>query len=325
MADLSLEIGWICLAAYQPDVQLLATQIDSISKQTVTTWRCEIGIDGQDSNTREAVEELVAGDSRFRVHEFPANVGFYRNFERLLARVPADADWVALSDQDDEWFPQKLELHIPLLKDASLAFGQAFVVDIERPGEKPALAVRRPAGLIAALIDNQVTGSMAVFHRGLVDIAVPFPASTDSAFHDHWLGLCALVADGIGVTAEPLQNYVQHGANVIGEEQRSGLGSRLRRLAKVANKDQSMGVDYISEHRWGWRVSMARTLIERMPDCRTADRKALSTVADDHLSPRLLRMFALEVLRGRAPALRAVALLVGAARSPRTRARRVTL
>lgn len=323
MADPSLGSGWICLAAYRPDVELLAIQIDSIRHQTLTTWQCEIGIDGQDSKTREAIKGLVADDFRFSIHEFSANVGFYRNFERLLARVPVDADWVAFSDQDDEWFPHKLETLLPLLSDSSLAFGQAFVVDIERPGESPALAVRRAAGLTAALIDNQVTGCMSVFRRDLVDIALPFPTETDSAFHDHWLGLCALSTEGIGVTLEPLQNYVQHGANVIGEERHPGLGSRIRRLAKVSTNGQSGGVDYISEHRWGWRVSMARTLLQRIPDGRAVDLKALSAIAADRLTPRLLRMFAREVVAGKAPALRAAALLVGAARSPRRRARNV--
>jgi len=324
MATPSPGSGWICLAAYRPDTELLATQIESIRKQTVTTWHCEIGIDGPDPKAREALEGLVAGDSRFSIHEFAANIGFYRNFERLLANVPADAEWVALSDQDDEWFPHKLEILVPLLKTASLAFGQAYVVDTERPDENPALAVRRSASLTAALIDNQVTGSMAVFRRDLVNLALPFPAETDSAFHDHWLGLCALVTEGIEVTLEPLQNYVQHGANVIGEERRPGLVSRLRRLATSSKKDQTTGVDYISEHRWGWRVSMATTLIKRMPEDRTADRKALGAVASDRLTPGLLRNFAREVIMGKAPALRTAALLMGAARSPRRRSRPTT-
>ena len=317
----SLGNGWICLAAYRPNLELLAIQIDSIRKQTVTTWRCVIGVDGKDSVVRDAIIDMVAEDSRFTVHEFPVNVGFYRNFERLLASTPPGVDWVALSDQDDEWFPEKLETLLPFLKHTSLAFGQAFVVDIARSRENPAIAVRRSAGLAAALIDNQVTGCMSVFRRDLVDLALPFPAETDAAFHDHWLGLCALVSDGVGVSSEPLQNYVQHGANVIGEERRSGLRSRLRRLAEVSNRGQSTGLDYISEHRWGWRVSMAKTLVHRVPSGRIADLKVLSAVADDRLTPLLFRILARDVVAGRAPALRAAGLLLGAARSPRRRAR----
>lgn len=320
MPSPSMGNGWICLAAYRPDIDLLAIQINSIRRQSVSTWRCAIGIDGKDPTAREAIVGLVAGDSRFSVHEFPENVGFYRNFERLLANAPTDVDWVAFSDQDDEWFPQKLATLLPLLANASLAFGQAYVVDVARSQDNPPLAVRRSAGLTAALIDNQVTGCMSVFRRDLLDLALPFPAATDSAFHDHWLGLCALASDGIEVTLEPLQNYVQHGANVIGEEKRSGLANRIQRLVSVSEKDQSSGVDYLSEHRWGWRVSMAKTLLRRLPSGNFADQKVLSTVARDRLTPRLLGMWSREVAAGRAPALRAAGLLLGAAHSPHRRA-----
>ena len=51
----------------------------------------------------------MAGDERFVLSRSPRRLGFYRNFERALALVPRDADYVALADQDDAWHPDKLE------------------------------------------------------------------------------------------------------------------------------------------------------------------------------------------------------------------------
>ena len=50
----------------------------------------------------------IAGDSRFHLHRNRENLGFYHNFEAVLADVPPEAEFVALSDQDDVWHPDKL-------------------------------------------------------------------------------------------------------------------------------------------------------------------------------------------------------------------------
>jgi hypothetical protein len=59
------------------------------------------------------------------VHEFPERLGFYRNFERILAAVDPSADWIALADQDDHWYPGKLETMAPALESHALVAGQA--------------------------------------------------------------------------------------------------------------------------------------------------------------------------------------------------------
>ena len=64
---------------------------------------------------RRLVAEIVGDDPRFEVIGWDDNLGFYLNFERLLLAVPDDAAWVALSDQDDRWYPDKLERLVPLL------------------------------------------------------------------------------------------------------------------------------------------------------------------------------------------------------------------
>ena len=167
--------GWICLAAYAADRGLFAAQIESIKAQTVTDWRCVVGMDGPDPKLREFAEALVAGDARFEVVEFGERLGFYRNFERLLVTVAADASWVALSDQDDRWEPGKLARLLPGLEaGAGAVVGAARVVD--RDGVVIAERTRRHrSGILALIMDNQVTGSLAVFSPEVVRFGLPFP------------------------------------------------------------------------------------------------------------------------------------------------------
>ncbi len=120
--------GVVVLAAYRPQPELFRIQLESIRAQTRTDWRCLVGADGGQEEIRRLVAEAVGDDPRFEVVGWDENLGFYLNFERLLATVPEDAGWVALSDQDDRWYPDKLERILPLLEHDSLAVGQARVI-----------------------------------------------------------------------------------------------------------------------------------------------------------------------------------------------------
>ena len=59
-------------------------------------------------DTTVSIERLVEDDERFVVSRAEERGGFYRNFERALGMVPARAELVALCDQDDRWYPDKL-------------------------------------------------------------------------------------------------------------------------------------------------------------------------------------------------------------------------
>ncbi len=210
--------GVVVLAAYHPDPELFAVQLRSIRDQSRPDFRCLIGADGGQAEVRALVAEVVGGDDRFEVVGWDDNLGFYLNFERLLALVPEDVSWVALSDQDDRWYPDKLQRLVPLLDDVTLATGQARVV--EWPGDRIVLerTDRRVVPAEDLLIQNQVTGALSVLRRELLDLALPFPRlHTVTQLHDHWLAMCAVVGGGYDVLDETVQDYVQHDGNQVGE------------------------------------------------------------------------------------------------------------
>src|SRR5690349_14521414 len=101
------------MAVYKPDPILLRRQVESLQRQTLTDWNCLVGIDGMDAGAFSALKQVVQDDNRFQIVEYETRVGFYHNFERVLAQVPRHAAWVALSDQDDVWHPEKLEKLVP--------------------------------------------------------------------------------------------------------------------------------------------------------------------------------------------------------------------
>lgn len=210
--------GCVVLAAYRPDPDLFRVQLESIRDQTRTDWRCLVGADSGQDEVRRLVADIVGDDPRFSVIGWDDNVGFYRNFERLLAAVPGDVGWVALSDQDDRWYPDKLARLVPLLDDVALVTGQARVV--MHPGNQVLLASteRKVVPAEDLLFENQVTGAFSVIRRDLLELALPFPRlHAVTQLHDHWLGMCAATTAGYQLFDAPLQDYVQHGGNLVGE------------------------------------------------------------------------------------------------------------
>ncbi|MFN7050803.1 MAG: glycosyltransferase, partial [Gemmobacter sp.] len=88
----------------------LQAQLDSLVAQTHANWALVASDDGSTDDSR-AILQRFAGDQAARhpvvVAEGPGR-GFVRNFLSLLAR-PGLSGPVALCDQDDIWFPDRLE------------------------------------------------------------------------------------------------------------------------------------------------------------------------------------------------------------------------
>ncbi|GAB3582469.1 hypothetical protein GCM10027579_12250 [Calidifontibacter terrae] len=292
------------MAVFHPDESLLRAQISSLKQQSLRRWTCHMVIDGADERTDSLLRAIVGSDDRFKVHHMPENVGFYANFERAVRLALPGAQWVALSDQDDVWDTDKLERLVPLIRgNVTGVMCQARLVNVE--GAVTGRTDRRMNRLPSLIFDNQITGSLSVFRSDIVEAALPFPAPTSSAYHDHWLGLVAAVHGRFVILDEVLQSYVQHGGNVLGEE----TGGRMRaRFTKLASGGFRQSLDVLAIDRWGWRKTMVDTLAQRFSDSQSP---ALSEVihAASGVHPALSA--ARGVIAHEIPPLRAAGLVAG--------------
>jgi hypothetical protein len=256
--------GFICLAVYRPDPEMFRRQLVSLKRQSLAAFRCLVGADGDPAGIRRLVIEAVGDDDRFEVVGFDRRVGFYRNFERLVALVPSSSDWFALADQDDEWHEDKLARLVPLLSSAAVVSCQGNVVPPE--GGPVSQTTRRRSSFLGLVAENQITGSFSVFRRDLLELALPFPEPTAAAFHDHWLAVCGHLRGGVGVSPLVLQEYVQHEAQVQGEDRPSALAAWKRLRQPVAGEVAAPGVVHRLVHdRFEWRRRMCVELLRRSP------------------------------------------------------------
>ena len=186
----------VCLASFDPPPGLLRRQIDSLRAQSDRNWICVISDDRSHPERRAEIERLVADDPRFVLSVSETSRGFYLNFERALRLAPPEAEFIALCDQDDVWYPDKLAALREAIGDAPLAYSDARLTDTEGAVLARSLwPKRRPntASLVSVIMHaNSIPGASQLIRADVARRALPFPRVPGWPFHDRWLPAVAL-------------------------------------------------------------------------------------------------------------------------------------
>ncbi|MDX8144068.1 glycosyltransferase [Lentzea sp. BCCO 10_0061] len=271
----------ICLATYNPPRHHFAAQLDSIRAQTHANWVCVISDDSSDEAGLATLHDVVGDDPRFIVVEHEQNAGFYGNFERALQLVPADAEFVALSDQDDLWDADKIETMLAEFADPSvlLAYCNMRLVDDNGTVITDRVWQDRPdqiTDLEQLLLLNTVTGAASMVRADvLAERMLPLPPSTPASYHDQWLAACALSIGRIAFVDRALHSYRQHGANVTGWQVPrladglpglKGLARYALGLDQDALAHKQPELDHIVEHETRRIAQFATVLLMRNHD-----------------------------------------------------------
>jgi glycosyltransferase involved in cell wall biosynthesis len=283
----------IALASYDPNLDLFRAQIDSIRAQSRGDWVCVISDDCSPPRVFERMREIVEADERFVLRRSARRRGFYGNFERALELLPRRVDYVALADQDDRWYAEKLATLADAIGDANLVYSDQRIVDSEGEVVAPSYwgeRINNYEDLTSLLITNTVTGAASLFRRDLLELALPFPQPPGEQYHDHWLGLVALASGRIAYVDEPLYNYVQHGGAALGHAAAvtapTGLGQRLSRLVRGSAGEAALGSR--AAYFYGLRrlQLLAQVLLMRCGDRLDAgSRRALQRMLRSERSP----------------------------------------
>ncbi|WP_460120603.1 glycosyltransferase family 2 protein [Pseudomonas sp. H3_G09] len=214
-------------------------QLDSFAKQTHDEWVIYASDDGSSDETINYLQDFQHkhGEHRLVLLEGPRQ-GFAKNFLSLIKNPALQADYFAFSDQDDVWYPDKLERSI-----ASLA----------KVGEVPALYCSRtrlvsadckvighspffmaPPGFRNALVQSIAGANTMLINRKARALLAETPDDAVIVAHD-WLTYILVSGCGGEVIYDPIPtlDYRQHGGNLIGAN--SGLKQRVTRLRKMCS------------------------------------------------------------------------------------------
>lgn len=142
------------------------------------------------------VSVVLEADARIKLFQNDSNLGFNRNFESAIQK--ATGDWIALSDQDDIWHPDKISTMLAEHDGKSVLVHCDSVLFKGQPDYslRQLPSHRRFSGSDARqlFIQNTVEGHTVLFQRRLLKQAFPFP---ENVFFDWWLGYCAAVSGDV--------------------------------------------------------------------------------------------------------------------------------
>lgn len=244
-------------------------QINSIQAQTITDWSLLIRDDGSRDDTFGKIIDFSQKDNRIiLLQDGLGNLGISQNFACLMqVALNEEADYVAMSDQDDVWHPEKLQYLLGEIKriesDNITCFPVLVHSDLEVVNE--AMRTINPsfmdyAGISPSqprleylLCQNIVTGCTCLINRTLLKLALPIPHEVP--IHDWWLALLALSYGKIGYIEQPLVRYRQHAQNIVGVKY--DLARTVRYLLKPGNWRQQINAVRSS-------ILQAGLLIERL-------------------------------------------------------------
>ena len=225
----------------------LPAQLESILAQSRKPDQIVVCDDGSTDETRPLLQKFEKESRDVILLRFnKKNLGSIQNFEQAIRLCSGDV--IALSDQDDVWRQDKLQLIEQAFSKSStgLVFSDAEIVDENlKPlnrriwtevgfGEQKRKLLRNGRALEVLTPGWTVTGATMAFRSQFGKMCLPVPDGI-AMIHDGWIALAiAAVADVVAID-EPLVRYRQHARQQIGAPERVETGTEPRGLQKYEN------------------------------------------------------------------------------------------
>ena len=233
--------------------RFLKEQLASIGSQSMLPAELVICDDGSTDETLAVLEDF-AGRAPFRVRLIrnPQNLGYAKNFEQAIRLC--EYEFIALCDQDDIWYANKLAVLSSLLANDHALGGVFSDGDLIGPDGAPRARSlwqtfhfkyrerrRFASGRATELLlrENKVTGMTMMFRASLREVLLPIPATW---IHDGWLAWMLCLHSTLAACPERLVAYRLHGSQQVGAPQgaiekfawvrRNGLSAYFDRARK---------------------------------------------------------------------------------------------
>ena len=206
----------VCIATYNGG-KFLFEQLQSILCQLGKDDEVIISDDGSTDNTYFLVMSMRDNRIKFYQHQSDSFLLPHEkatlNFEHALKY--AKGDYIFLSDQDDVWVENKVEIMCKYLRYYSYVVSDCYITDSNlniiantRFNKKERITKNK---YLAVVWRTPYQGSCAAFRREVLMKALPFPPKIQS--HDRWIGNVAAFYFSVKLIPEKLIYYRRHESN----------------------------------------------------------------------------------------------------------------
>lgn len=227
----------VAMATYNGE-KYLSEQLTSINEQTKLPLELVVCDDGSSDNTLSILHEFKKkANFPVKIHENRVNLGYTENF--FKAANLCTGDWIAFSDQDDIWKPEKIEVvNNNISDDSLLVIHSADLVDkdLNYLGDRcPNIKKNNKC----RALKNKVWWTPAGFTQCFSsEILKKFPHSerptdynnsTTHQAHDQWVYFIANSFSNIIYIKDSLALYRRHDSTVTGQYQ-SNIIDRFKKV-----------------------------------------------------------------------------------------------
>jgi glycosyltransferase involved in cell wall biosynthesis len=201
----------VCIATYNGE-KYIKEQLTSILCQLDDSDEVIVSDDHSTDKTLDIVRAF--NDIRIRITQNPHDHCYPKNFENALKL--SKGDYIFISDQDDIWMENKIQIMLQQLCDSDLVVSDAIVVDSNKHELLPSFyAIRKPkASFFGNILKFGYLGCCLAMKRNVVDLALPFPRNYKLCTHDNWIFLIALTFFKVKILDVPLIMYRRHDGNI---------------------------------------------------------------------------------------------------------------
>ena len=197
----------VCMATFNGE-KYIVDQIKSILKQIGENDEIIISDDGSNDNTLNIISEIK--DNRINTIKNNYERGYTKNFENAIFHSTGDI--IFLSDQDDVWKENKVNIMVSVLDNCDLVVSDALFVDedLNELGMTYFGLRGGKTGFINNLYKLRYLGACLAFRREIVEKILPFPPNYKLCTHDMWITLIAELFYDVKKINEPLILYRRH-------------------------------------------------------------------------------------------------------------------
>ncbi len=232
----------VVMATYNGE-RFLVKQLDSILAQTLRPAEIIVCDDRSTDNTVAILEQYRKSHGiRYYINE--KTLGVVGNFKKAVS-LAAEENYIALSDQDDIWLPEKLALSLNALsviddgKSPAMIYSDLIVVDQDDNMLSPSLNNelgfdKYQHSLSTLLFGNFVLGCTVMMNRRMRELFNDIPVG-HSFNHDAWITLIAFTFGRVALVKKPIILYRKHTQNVTFSNHK-----KSKRINRIMNHIRSL-------------------------------------------------------------------------------------
>lgn len=249
----------VAMAVYNGE-KYLREQVESILNQSVKDIELVMNDDCSTDRSWDVMSELADKDRRIRIYRNEHNLGFKDNFQKTIGYCKGD--YIALSDCDDIWLPNHLQLLLDNIGDKSLACGDSTFVDANGSPLGTTLSHQEAFDWIPdddlkkfvsiILFRNPYQGATMLMKRDFLNKALPIPE--EMRYHDTWFASLACFCGGINYVKQPLMKYRRLETSITG--MRVKRKSKLYRFLHIRFDEDRLDILNCIEQRIGNKLSI---------------------------------------------------------------------